>query len=99
MALACKIDGQRRRFCSQRSRQRKHIYKMIIPDRNVFPRNIMQALFSPIFTSVDKSYLILIPPVGQIKTNNSTCCQYTGCIEGHVTLTLRRHIRQLSIWR
>ena len=42
------------------------------------------------------------------KMNNETCCQYIGCIGGHVTLSLRRweltslrrHIRrQFSKWR
>ena len=50
-----------------------------------------QTMFSAIFTSSVKSYLTypyLI--VGKIKTNNNTCCQYIGCIEGHVTLSLRR---------
>ena len=27
---------------------------------------------------------------GEVKTNNITCSQYTGCIGGNVTLSLRR---------
>ena len=54
------------------------------------------------------SYILLSDPWDRLKTNNNTCCQYIGCIEGHVTLSLRRceltslrrHIRRhLSIWR
>ena len=54
------------------------------------------------------SYIPLFNPWDRQKTNNNTCCQYIGCIGGHVTLSLRRckltslrcRIRlQLSIWR
>ena len=54
------------------------------------------------------SNIPLSDPWDRYKTNNNTCCQYIGCIGGHVTLslrpceltTLRHHIRrQLSIGR
>ena len=34
-------------------------------------------------------YIPISDPCDGQKTNNNTCCQYIGCIGGHVTLSLR----------
>ena len=65
--------------------------------------------FSAIFTIIDKSYLTLIQPVGQIKKMNNKS-QYIGCIGGHITVVKTLGVdtiatshsdigRQLTIWR
>ena len=51
-----------------------------------------QTRYFLIFTSAFKSYLTYPYQTRGIdkKRNNNICCQYIGCIEGHITLSLRR---------
>ena len=86
----------------------KKLTGMTIGQEKIFLAH--QTRFSAILISADKSYLTYPYPTCGIdkKSNTTTCCQYIGCIEGHVTLSLRHweltsllcHIRrQLSTCR
>ena len=47
---------------------------------------LVYQVFFAIFTRADKSY----DTYPYQERNYNTCCQYNGCIGGHVTLSLRR---------